>query len=187
MTAPARRCRSVEIAELTGVAAGGNRALARLEAGDLRPDEGAVGHVVVQERRRRQVTGELGVPVGEPPGQVGGAEPLQVHGQAGGVVQAVEPAEPVIEVEAVEDPRPVVQAVDVVGEQIAVAVDDAPVADPGRAAAGRARRGTARASRSISARPSAASSRPAAAAVWREVVLPPAEQCVGAASRADLR
>jgi hypothetical protein len=43
------------------------------------------------------------------------AELLKVHGQAGRVVQAVQPAQPVVEVQAVEDARPIVQAEDVPG------------------------------------------------------------------------
>lgn len=55
---------------------------------------------------------------------------LDVHGQEGGVVEDVQPAQPVVELQAVERSGPVVEAEDVVGDQIGVAVDDVPVGDP---------------------------------------------------------
>ena len=51
-----------------------------------------------------RVTGVLAVPVGEALGQVTGAEALQVHRQERGVVQPVDPAQPVVKLQAVEDP-----------------------------------------------------------------------------------
>ena len=82
------------------------------------------------QRHRCRVSGVFGVACHELFRQRRGAEPLQVHGQERGVIEAVQPAEPVIEVQAVQDPRPVIEAEDVVGEQVTVPVDDAAVPDP---------------------------------------------------------
>ena len=78
------------------------------------------------QRCRCGITGILGVPADELFRQLRSAEPLQIHGQEGGVVKPVHPAQPVIEVQAVKNPRPVIQAEDVIGEQIAMPIDDAP-------------------------------------------------------------
>ena len=64
-------------------------------------------------------------------GELAGAEPFQVHGQERGVVEPVDPAQPVVELQAVQDPRPVLQAEDVLGQQVPVPVHDAATADPG--------------------------------------------------------
>ena len=79
---------------------------------------------------RRRVPGIVCVGGHELFRQRQGTEPLQVHGQERGVVKPVQPAEPVIEVQAVQDPRPVIKAEDVVGEQVTVPVDDAAIPDP---------------------------------------------------------
>jgi hypothetical protein len=105
-------------------------ALDRPQAGDLDPDEGPVGHVVVAQGHRRRVPGIVRVDGHELFRQRRGTEPLQVHGQERGVVKPVQPAEPVIEVQAVQDPRPVIKAEDVVGEQVTVPVGDAAIPDP---------------------------------------------------------
>ena len=88
---------------------------------------------------RSGIAGELEVVVQPVVGEVGPAEPLQVHGEEGHVVEAVEVAELVVELQAVQGARAVVEAEDVVGDQVAVAVDDprvgAPVGEQ-RAAAG---------------------------------------------------
>ena len=57
-------------------------------------------------------------------------EPFQVHGQEGDVVEAVDVAQAVVELQAVQRPGPVVEAEDVVGDQVAVAVDDAAAGAP---------------------------------------------------------
>ena len=99
-------------------------ALVVAQAGDLGPDERAVGDVVVAQ------SGGAGSPANsaywsrKPLGQLGAAEPFQVHGEEGGVVEAVDVAQPVVELQAVQHARAVVEAEDVVGEQVAVAVDD---------------------------------------------------------------
>ena len=111
-------------ATLSAVALGGT------DGGHLGPDLRAVGHVVVLERRRPDVGRRLPVVVEEPLGQVGPAEVLEVHGEERGVGQAVAEPERVVELDAVEDAGPVVEAEDVVGEEVAVAVDGPPVGDP---------------------------------------------------------
>ena len=55
-------------------------------------------------------------------GQVGPSQVLEVHGEEGDVGEDVPEPEAVVELEAVEHPGPVVQAEDVVGEQIRVIV-----------------------------------------------------------------
>lgn len=59
-----------------------------------------------------------------------GSQAFEVHREEGSVVEPVDVPETVVEVEAVEDARPVVEAEDVVGDQVPVAVDD-PVRAPG--------------------------------------------------------
>ena len=54
---------------------------------------------------------------------------LEVHRQEPDVIQHIAPAEPVVELEPVEDARTVVEAEDVLGEQVAVPVDDAAPSD----------------------------------------------------------
>ena len=70
------------------------------------------------------IAGELDEAVDELAGQLGGTQTFQVHGQDGGVVDAVDRPEVVVELEAVEDAGAVAQAEDVLGEQIAVSVTD---------------------------------------------------------------
>src|SRR3546814_1980122 len=72
----------------------------------------------------------LAPPVQKPGTEIPSAEPLEVHGQEGGVEEHVPVAEPVVELEAVEDARTVRQAEHVVGQQIAVTVPDPPAPDP---------------------------------------------------------
>ena len=139
----------------------------------------------MEERRGCQVTGELGVPASEPPGEIWGTEPLQVHGQARGVIEAVQPAQPVIEIQAVEDPRPVVQAVDVVGEQIAMPVHDAACAHSGLQQP--APPSQILADQAVDLAQSVRSQQAAGCRRGlRDVVLPPAEERIGTASCADL-
>ena len=54
---------------------------------------------------------------------------LEVHGQEADVVQDITPSQPLVELEPVEDPGTVVEAEDVLGEQIAVPVHDAAAGD----------------------------------------------------------
>ncbi|MEP6631873.1 MAG: hypothetical protein ABJA89_15500 [Lapillicoccus sp.] len=88
---------------------------------------------------RLRGAGELRVVVEEALSERGRTEALQVHGEAGDVVENVEPPQPVVEVHGVEGPRAVAQAEDVVREQVAVAVAHQTGRHPGleqRAAAG---------------------------------------------------
>ena len=100
------------------------------QAGHLAAYEGAVGDVVVVQRRRRGVPGEVGVPGEEVLPRPGRAEALQVHREEGGVIKAVDVAQPGVELQAVQGPRPVVETEDVVGQQIAVALDRPTIFDP---------------------------------------------------------
>ena len=107
------------------------RALAGLDQGDLGADERAVGDVVVPQGGRCRVAGVLAVLGEEERRGLRGAELFQVHGEEGGVVQAVDVAQAVVELQAVQDARAVVEAEDVLGEQVAVAVDHPPLLDAG--------------------------------------------------------
>ncbi len=85
---------------------------------------------MVAQRGGRGVVGEVGIPAGEAFRQLRVVAVVEVHDQAGDVVEAVEPAQPVVEVEAVEHPGSVVEAEDVVGEEIPVPVEDPVLGDP---------------------------------------------------------
>ena len=74
--------------------------------------------------------GELAVPRHEPGTEVGCADSLEVHGKKAHVSEHIAVAELVVELDAVEDARTVIEAEDVVGEQVAVAVDHFAVGDP---------------------------------------------------------
>ncbi len=121
-----------------GVALGG------AEVGHLRPDERPVGDAVVEQRAGDHGAGVLLVGRHERVGVVRVAEPAEVHHQEGEVGHHVEVAQVVVELDAVEDPRSVVEAEDVVGAQVAVAVAHLAVGHPlgvqGRPAAEPARR-----------------------------------------------
>ena len=84
----------------------------------------------MRERRRPGVAGVVGVGREELGGQVGAAQVLQVHGQEGDVGERVAQTQAVVELQAVEDPRPVVEQEDVVGQQVSVPVDRAARRDP---------------------------------------------------------
>jgi hypothetical protein len=71
----------------------------------------------------------LPVGVQERPGQVRPAELLQIHRQEGDVQEHVTEAEPVVELQAVEDARAVVEAEDVGRQQVTLAVHDPPSFD----------------------------------------------------------
>ncbi len=70
------------------------------------------------------LTAELDVPLEEAPALRGPAEPLEVHREERHVEQDVLEPVAVVELEAVEDPRPVGEAEDVLGQQVAVPVAD---------------------------------------------------------------
>ncbi len=71
--------------------------------------------------------------------EVFGAESLEVHRQECDVGEHVAVPQLVIELEAVEDARPVGEEEDVARLQIAVTVDDPPGGDPGRRTTARVR------------------------------------------------
>ena len=89
-----------EVGVLRRVRRRGGLALLVAQARDLGPDEGAVGHEVVAQGHRGGVPGELDVVVQPVLGEVGPAEPLQVHGEERDVVEAVDVAELVVELQA---------------------------------------------------------------------------------------
>ena len=98
-------------------------ALGVAQAGDFHAHKGAIGDVVVTQSGGSGIAGEVGVPVEQQLAEFARAEPLEVHGQEGHVIQPVEPAQVVVELQAVKDAGAVVEAEDVVGEQVTVAVD----------------------------------------------------------------
>ena len=102
---------------------------AALQAGDLGPHQRPVGDVVVLERPWVGLGRVLPVPVEERQRQIEAAEALEVHGQEADVVQHVAPAEPIVELEPVEDAGTVVEAEDVLRQQVAVPIDDAAPGD----------------------------------------------------------
>jgi hypothetical protein len=63
-------------------------------------------------------------------GQVGTAQPVEVHGQEGDIRQRVPPAQPVLELDAVEHPGTVIEQEDVVRQQVAVPVERPALGDP---------------------------------------------------------
>ena len=97
-------------------------ALRGADGGDLGPNLRAVRHVVVFEGGRPGVGRRLLVRVEEPPSEIRTAEVLEIHREEGDVSQDITAAQGLVEVQAVEDPDPVVQHEDVVGEEIAVAI-----------------------------------------------------------------
>ncbi len=105
-------------------------ALQRAEPRDLGPNVGSHGQVVVQERRRVGVADQLLMVGQQPAGELVGPEALEIHREEGDVGENVSVAELVVELEAVEHARAVVEQEDVVGEEISVPVADATVLDP---------------------------------------------------------
>src|SRR4029079_9420779 len=58
------------------------------------------------------------------------SEMFEIHCQEGHIVDDIAPPQAVVELEAVEDPRTLIEAKNVVCKEIAVAVDDASIRDP---------------------------------------------------------
>jgi hypothetical protein len=108
-----------------GVRRRGRVTLSVPHAGDLGTDERAIGDVVIAQRGRGRIAGILGVPVQKQLAEPGRTQPFQVHREERDVIQPVQPASPVVELEAVQHPRSVVEHEDVVGEQVTVPVHDA--------------------------------------------------------------
>ena len=70
------------------------------------------------------------IPVEECFSEVATPQVLEIHRQEADVVENVTPPQTVVELESIEDPWPVVETEDVLGEKIAVTVDDATPRDP---------------------------------------------------------
>ena len=100
------------------------------DGGHLGPDLSPVGDVVMGQRRRPGVGRVLRVRGEERAGQVRATEVVEVHGQEGDVGQRVAETEIVVELDAVQDAGPVVEAEDVVGQQVAMTVTRSAACDP---------------------------------------------------------
>ena len=68
----------------------------------------------------------------EPRRRLGLAQPFEVHGEEGHIRGHVATAQASVELEAVEDPRSVIEAIDVIGLKIPMAVADLTCRDAGR-------------------------------------------------------
>ena len=90
---------------------------------------GAVGDVVLRERLRIVLACELPIPREESFAQIGRAHSFEVHGEEGDVGEDIAVTEPVVELDAVENAWTVVQAEDVVGEQVAMTVSHLAMSD----------------------------------------------------------
>ena len=99
------------------------------DAVDLGAHHRAVGDVEVPQRGRGVVAGQPGVLLQEEPSEVGAAEEFEIHRQERGIVDDVDVAQPVVEFQAVQQRRAVVEAEDVIGQQVGVAVDDLVLGD----------------------------------------------------------
>ena len=105
------------------------RVVGDAQARDLGADERPVRDVEVLERRRPAVAGAIPIAVEETAREIAAAEPLEIHREERDVGEHVAEAEPVVELEAVEDTRTVGEAEHVVGEEVAVPVADPPGRD----------------------------------------------------------
>jgi hypothetical protein len=70
--------------------------------------------------------------VGHGSAQLRGAPVLQVQGQESSIIEPVDVTQLVIELQAVQHPGAIVKAEDVTGQQVTVAIDDAPGLLPSR-------------------------------------------------------
>ena len=104
-------------------------ALRNAHAVDLGADHGAVGDVEILQRTRCGVVGAPAVLVEEMVAEVLPAQEFKVHREECGVIDAVDVAKVIVELQAVEQRRPVRQTEDVVGKQIGVPVDDPAIGD----------------------------------------------------------
>ena len=100
------------------------------QARHLRPYDRPIRDVEVGERLRPRLACTRCVAVEEAASEVGAAEPLEVHREERDVGEHVAVAQGVVELEAVEHARTVVEAEDVVGQEIAVPVADPSARDP---------------------------------------------------------
>ena len=92
------------------------------DAGHLRSHVGPVSDVVMNQRLGVRLARELHVAAYERVCQIWCAQTLEVHGKERHVGEHVSVAELVVELDAVQDARAVLQAEDVVGLEISVAV-----------------------------------------------------------------
>ena len=117
-TRPASRWARAKSSSRTSVLSGGLVALAGADGGHLGPDLGPVGDVVVGQRRGPGVGGVLGVG-GEERAWARSGRPRSSRSMARKATSAkrVAETEVVVELDAVEDPRTVVEAEDVVGQR----------------------------------------------------------------------
>ena len=100
------------------------------EAGDLGPHLRSIRDVVVRQRVGPRVSTELGVALEEVRPRLGVPEPFEVHREERHVVQSVPESQSIVELEAVEQSRAVVEAEDVLGQQVAVSVECSAIAYP---------------------------------------------------------
>lgn len=114
----------------SGLRPGSGVALRPTDARDLGPDLRPVGDVVMGQRVRPEVARNHSVSAQEMTRQVGPAQTLEIHGQKCHVGEDVAGTEPIVELEAIEHPGPVVEAEDVVGQEVPVAVTGPPLFHP---------------------------------------------------------
>ncbi|OIQ95903.1 hypothetical protein GALL_220360 [mine drainage metagenome] len=96
--------------------------LAGADGGDLGPHHGAIDQVSVEHSEAGIVAGRLQVGVQEAVGEFVAAAQLQIHDQEGDLAHHVHPAQPGIELDAVEGHRRLVYPGDVAQVQVAVAL-----------------------------------------------------------------
>jgi hypothetical protein len=92
------------------------------QTGDLGPHVRAVRDVQVLWGHGPAVVRVVAVPIEEVACEVGSSQSLEVHGEEADVRQHITEPEPVVELETIKDARPVGQAEDVLGEEIALTV-----------------------------------------------------------------
>ena len=98
------------------------------DAVDLGAHDRPVGDVEVCQRSRCGIVGSTTVFIDKGVAKIGATEKIQVHGEERCVVDAVDIAQLVVELQAVQERRSFRDAEDVVGEQVAVSVEDASLA-----------------------------------------------------------
>ena len=96
--------------------------LCRAQVADLRPHQRAVDQVEPQDRDPRVVAARLEVAVEEAPREVLAAAVGEVHRREGGLAHHVDPAQPGVELDAVEEHDAAVDAGRVAEVQVAVAL-----------------------------------------------------------------
>ncbi len=113
-----------ELQEQTCLIGTGGVTLLVTDACHFRPDIGPQGHERVQQRPGQRFPDLRLIVADESDGRLRMAETLKIHDEEGNVSQDVTEAEAVVELEAVKDPRPVLEAVDVVGLEVPVSIAD---------------------------------------------------------------